>query len=179
MAWRPPVRVERYAPLVDKWCSKLGVSQALVKAVIQWESGGDPGATRFEPLYYQNLIEPKPYWQNMMQQRGWTKEDVASSYGLMQIMYPTAQSLGCGDPKTLFDADQNIRFGVAYIAGLKRRYGDNEELVLAHYNGGAKGVQMLLAGKTTRATTYAKKVHSLADRYREYHRAMQKAGAPA
>ena len=177
MAWQPPVRVERYAPLIDKWCTQLGVSQALVKAVIQWESGGNPGATRFEPLYYQNLIEPKPYWQEMMAQKGWTKEDVASSYGLMQLMFPTAQSLGCANPKQLFDADQNIRFGVAYLAGLKRRYGGNEELMLAHYNGGSKGAAMLVAGKTTRATTYAKKVHALAERYREYHKS--KTGAKA
>lgn len=176
MAWRPPVNVERYAPLIDKWCTQLGVSQALVKAIIQWESGGNPGATRFEPLYFQNLIAPKPYWQNMMESRGWTKEDVASSYGLMQIMFPTGQSLGCSEPRQLFDPDQNIRFGVAYLAGLKRRYGDNEELMLAHYNGGARGAQMLLAGKSTRAVAYAKKVHSLAERYRAYHKA-QKAGA--
>lgn len=174
-AWKPPDVVMRYRTIVDKWCVQLGISQGLVLAVIHWESGGNPLAIRFEPVYYAKLIEPKPYWREMMATKGWGPEDVASSYGLMQIMYPTAQSLGCPDPKLLFDPEQNVRFGVAYLAGLKRRHGGSEPLMLAHYNGGLGGAKALMEGKRTRATEYSRKVGALAERYRAFLRG-EKAG---
>lgn len=173
--WKPPDVVMRYRPIVDKWCVQLGISQGLVLAVIHWESGGNPLAILFEPVYYVKRIEPKPYWREMMAAKGWGPEDVASSYGLMQIMYPTAQSLGCPDPKLLFDPEQNVRFGVAYLAGLKRRHGGSEPLMLAHYNGGLGGAKAMLEGRATRATNYARKVGALAERYRAFLRG-EKAG---
>ena len=77
-----PEKVARWRPQVDKWCVQLKVSQALVMAVIQMESGGNPSAKRHEPAFEKNYIRSSAVWLNRCKELGMTTAEVATSYGL-------------------------------------------------------------------------------------------------
>ena len=57
--------------------------------------------------------------------------------GLMQLMPDTAEKLGVSDS---FDADQNIRGGIAFLHALMQAYRGDPVLVLAGYNAGQTAV---------------------------------------
>jgi len=57
--------------------------------------------------------------------------------GLMQLMPATAEQYKVVDP---FDAQQNLRGGIAFFADLMQRYNNDVRLALAAYNAGATAV---------------------------------------
>jgi len=85
------------------------VPPGLVKAVIHAESRFDPGAV-----------------------------SRAGAQGLMQLMPPTAASVGVDDP---FDPWQNISGGTRYLSYLMRRFQGDLKLSLAAYNAGETTVR--------------------------------------
>jgi soluble lytic murein transglycosylase-like protein len=84
--------------------------------------------------------------------------------GLMQLMPDTARRFGVGDA---FDAGQNIRGGVQYLAGLLKRFKGDVRLAAAGYNAGEGAVDKY-KGVPPYAETqrYVQRVGMLADRYR-------------
>ncbi len=71
--------------------------------------------------------------------------------GLMQLMPGTARYIAEKNVSSdeLFDADQNVQFGVQYLRYLMDKMGDNPVLVSASYNAGWRRVMKWLpAGKT-------------------------------
>ncbi|NUS38687.1 MAG: lytic transglycosylase domain-containing protein [Lysobacter sp.] len=84
--------------------------------------------------------------------------------GLMQLMPSTARRFGVGNA---FDAAQNIRGGVQYLAWLLRRFNGNVALAAAGYNAGEGAVDKY-GGVPPYAETqrYVQRVGILADRYR-------------
>ena len=55
-------------------------------------------------------------------------------YGLMQIRYDTARSMGySGTPEGLLDADTNLRFGGKYLAGAYRVANGDPEKAVSFY----------------------------------------------
>ncbi|WP_045727358.1 transglycosylase SLT domain-containing protein [Xanthomonas sp. GPE 39] len=94
----------------------------------------------------------------------------AGAQGLMQLMPMTARRFGVGDA---FDAAQNIRGGVQYLAWLLKRFNGNLSLAAAGYNAGEGAVDKH-GGVPPYSETqlYVQRVGVLAERYRG-------AGSPA
>jgi len=86
-----------------------------IKAIIGAESNFNPNAYRTEPKIND------------------------ASYGLMQILYSTAVSLGyTGPPEGLFDPMTNIGLGTKYLAQLIKHYGSSSfERIYSAYNSGS------------------------------------------
>ncbi len=159
-----PQKITQYREIIDKWCTQIGVSQSLVMAVIQMESGGNPNAKRPEPGYMRAYVEKNPKWLKFSRETGITLQEIATSYGLLQMMFATAHGYGCKTVAQALDPSQAIRFGVAHLKTLLDKYPIGE--ALAAYNGGDGGASQYRTGKDTPATRYAKNVLALFERYK-------------
>lgn len=159
-----PEKVARWRAIVDKWCAQLKLSQALVMAVIQMESGGNPDAKRHEPAFEAQYVRRNAKWEKLCRNLGITHAEAATSYGLMQMMFTTAYGYGCKSVAQALDPDQAVRFGAAHLAMLVRKYDVNE--ALAAYNGGTGAVADLRNGRSTPATRYSAKAMNLCALYR-------------
>jgi soluble lytic murein transglycosylase-like protein len=84
--------------------------------------------------------------------------------GLMQLMPATARRFGVGNP---FDAGQNIRGGVQYLAWLLKRFNGDLSLAAAGYNAGEGAVDKYRGVPPYSETQrYVQRVGVLAERYR-------------
>lgn len=84
--------------------------------------------------------------------------------GLMQLMPATARRFGVTNA---FDAGQNIRGGVQYLAWLLKRYNGDLTLAAAGYNAGEGAVDKYKGVPPYNETRrYVERVRVLADRYR-------------
>jgi soluble lytic murein transglycosylase-like protein len=103
-----------YDDIIAKYASIYNVPEVWIKAVITQESSYDPNAYRAEPSIND------------------------ASYGLMQILYKTAQGLGyAGIPEGLYDPDTNIMLGTKLLSSLRLQWGDNVQAVYSAYNSGS------------------------------------------
>lgn len=127
---------------VTAWCRPLidqtlalhpveGLTADVVEAMVRTESSGKPSAYRYEPLYWERYCKGHAVFGKGLPIR------IAASYGLMQVMYPTAYAFGYrGDPEGLFLPQQSLLFGVRVMADNLRWSGGSLEAALAAYNGG-------------------------------------------
>ncbi len=73
-----------------------------------------------------------------------------ASYGLMQILFRTAQSVGfTGKPEELFDAGTNLSWGSKFFAGLVKRYPAYLDAVAAYNMGSPRKAKDLKPGTGT------------------------------
>ncbi|WP_372015367.1 lytic transglycosylase domain-containing protein [Pseudoxanthomonas sp. 10H] len=88
----------------------------------------------------------------------------AGAQGLMQLMPATARRFGVADS---YDASQNIRGGVQYLAWLLRRFNGDLTLAAAGYNAGEGAVDRYKGVPPYSETQrYVQRVGVLAERYR-------------
>lgn len=117
---------------------KQGVPVPVIIATISTESSGNPKAYRYEPAFYTRYIQNKAAWKNNPYYA--SPKRISASYGLMQIMYTTAYSVGFqGKPEDLYDPQQNLEVGCAYIASayqVKQHRWDPPKIACA-YNAGS------------------------------------------
>jgi len=93
--------------LIDKYAALYNVPETLIRRVVMRESRFNPKARN------------GPYW------------------GLMQIRYDTAQSMGYRGPASgLLDADTNLRYGVKYLAGAYLVADANADQAMRNYASG-------------------------------------------
>lgn len=106
---------ERYGHVIKRYGYKYDVEPKLIYATIMLESGGDTYAIRHEPLIGD------------------------ASYGLGQILYGTARSIGFdGNPQDLYDPAVNIDLIARYHRRNQEVYGGNlsaEQLTVAYNTG--------------------------------------------
>ena len=93
--------------LILKYAQVYGVPEALIRRVVQHESGYNPRAKN------------GPY------------------YGLMQISHATARSMGYrGKPSGLLDPDVNLKYAVKYLRGAYLTAGYNSDRAVRFYKRG-------------------------------------------
>ncbi len=106
--------------MINAEASADGVDPVLVRSFVATESGFVPTATQ--------------------------TTQAGTSYGLMQILVPTARSTNLPELSGKTDAQvaallkdpaENIRVGTKYLASLLTKYGGNQTLAAAAFNGGA------------------------------------------
>jgi len=165
---RPDSKVEAvsiYRELID--AIDGAVSHDLIFAVCWMESGFNPKSYRYEPNYdYKYVYTAKlmerpvysPYLCTEQTVEEWLVENerranervkardykfpaqlrVAASYGICQLMYPTAVGLGFnGEPEDLYNPEENIKLGCRMLWKQLKRYNGNVEDAVAAYNAGS------------------------------------------
>jgi hypothetical protein len=103
----------QYEQLARQYARKYGVSERMVRHVMQKETGGLSADQRA------------------------SARSSAGAIGVMQLMPDTAQELGV-DP---YDPRQNIEGGVRYLSQQLRAFGGNERLAMMAYNWGPGNVR--------------------------------------
>ena len=99
-----PASRSAYDGLVSKYAATYGVPESLIHRVIVRESSYNANARN------------GPY------------------YGLMQISYATAQSMGYRGPASgLLDPDTNLNYAVKYLSGAYKVGGGNADQAVRHY----------------------------------------------
>ncbi len=102
-----------YNDIIDKNAVVHGVPAALIKALIAKESSFNPNAKKYEA----HLND--------------------SSWGLMQILFRSAQTLGyTGKPEGLTDPKINIYYGTYHLANNLKIAGGKIDVAVAAYNAG-------------------------------------------
>jgi soluble lytic murein transglycosylase-like protein len=123
--------VTAYRDLIERVATGYALDPNLVEAVVIAESSGYTDAFRFEPDFYRRYLAAKPEYANQNPRR------VSSSYGLMQVMYTTAQQHGyAGLPEGLFVPDVGVRYGCIHLVKMLTWADGEVRKALAAYNGG-------------------------------------------
>ncbi|WP_302795294.1 transglycosylase SLT domain-containing protein [Cloacibacillus evryensis] len=128
MGYKPSEKMSLWRKPAEHWGRQTGCPAALILAVIQQESGGHEGATRFEADFLANNPKLEPRVRLIMQKCSLSQSAVTTSYGLMQLMLTTAWGYLSETDKgpqvtaALLDPDKNIRYGAAHLGALLKKH---------------------------------------------------------
>lgn len=125
--------------MIEKFAAAHGLPPALVKAVVEVESGGNPWATRYEPAFFRNYVENARIKAISPCSTDTEKRLRATSFGPMQVMGQTARELGFDRPflTELCDPATGLEHGCRYLAKQVERYRDKGlDWAVAAYNAG-------------------------------------------
>lgn len=125
--WTPNEKISRWRALAEHWSRQTKVPAALILAVIQQESGGNPDAAKYENDFLRNNPKLEPRVREIMRVCGLSMAQVTTSYGLTQLMLTTAWGyLSAADKgpqviTALLDPGKNIRYGAAHLAAWRSK----------------------------------------------------------
>lgn len=124
-----------YRAEIEVAASRHGLDPNLVEAIVRCESSGLTHAYRYEDGFFRRYLADNPAYDGANPRR------VSSSYGLMQVMYPTAKDeLGFTDPpEYLFVPTIGLEAGCQYFSRLLKYTKGDLERAIAAYNGGRGG----------------------------------------
>lgn len=150
--------VKKYDAWVKRYAKKFSVDPALVFAIMETESGFNPKAvSRSNAL---GLMQLKAHTAGL---------DVAKHIDLNSEV---------PDQEVLFDSQQNIRMGVAYLGLLQNQYlnavhnkTSRKILAIAAYNGGLTTVLKLFGADKAQAIKHLNRLHpkQIYRKLRQYH----------
>ena len=131
--------------LIAKMADRYSLPPAIVEAVIQVESAGNPWAIRHEPAFYDRYVKGKGHKVQSPCSRDTEERARAMSFGLMQVMGQTAREEGFSGTyiAELCDPAVGIEFGCKHLATHASRFPAPRygwDAVCAAYNGGAGAV---------------------------------------
>lgn len=155
----PPLTKLDYDKLFCKYGKENRLPKLFIKAVAVAESALDERAYRYEHNFWLKYLANHKDWKDR------EPSEVSASYGLMQLMFTTAHSLGfSGTPEELYNPVYNIALGakllrkninIVHKRNMQSRYSDYE-ISLARYNGG--GYKNIDKNGKLRNIKYVKKV---------------------
>ena len=153
-----PIDTKKYDDIFADVANLHRTNSRILKAIVKVESSFLPRAYRFEPAFYKTLCVKDPYWI------GKDQSVVSASYGLAQIMFTTAWSMGMRPAnwksmkpfefqalaEGLYDPETNITYESRLVRALldqvwKQGLPNTWEhisaydFVFARYNGGSVG----------------------------------------
>ena len=157
-----PPRLEPYREAFRAALVRYPVDPELLMALVIQESGGNPEARRHEPDYQARYVSGNPRWDRA-RALGWSDEDLATSWGLTQILGTTAWALGWHyPPEGITNPTTNLTLGAKYLRQQLRRWGNEVEALLA-YNGGPGAVYAYRRGEPYNLS-YAQNVLAIRER---------------
>lgn len=130
----------QYVTFAKKWAYNTNVDAALILAVIHQESGGNPCVTRKESSY-KALYGDSDKIQSIYRLTKLSVDKICTSYGLMQLMLPTAWGYISGKYQDeyviehLLDPYNNIRYGAAHLSTLIKKCNGDIWQAVQRYNG--------------------------------------------
>ena len=141
-----PPRLKRFEREFSHALNKYYIDPALFAALVIQESGGNPDAYRHEPAYQAKYVTGQARW-NRARAMGWTDEELATSWGLTQVLGATAWNMGWHyPPEKILDPASNLALGAKYLRKKLDQYGNVLEALLA-YNGGDGAVYAYRKGE--------------------------------
>lgn len=163
---RWPGNIARWATEIEGAARKFSVDPHLLAAIMMQESGGNPSAARLERGYMARYVSGNPRW-DAARRMGWTDEQLATSWGLMQVLGTTAWAdLGAHyPPSRIVEPDLNVRLGAKYLRKMLDRYGGDTFAALLAYNGGPAAVNAWRTGDGFNLD-YAYNVLAIYNRYK-------------
>lgn len=122
--------------IIEQKAAEFEIDPDLIESCVIHESSGNPQATRYEPAFYNNYIQPMVSKGIVTPEEG---KNRATSWGLMQIMGETAREYGFkGEFVDLFDPATGLQWALLYFKHQLTRYKDQgEDYAIAAYNAGS------------------------------------------
>jgi soluble lytic murein transglycosylase-like protein len=125
--------------MATDWCRPLirdvstlhELDPLVIEAMVRVESSGRANAYRYEPAFWTRYLAGHATYKAMNPHRA------SASYGLMQVMYPTARAHGFrGEPEELFVPRTSLHYGCLVLKDCLAWSQGHLDSALAAYNGG-------------------------------------------